>query len=312
MGVSFFIDFPIPPFKIVVPESNFLLVGSCFSEHIGNKLLGAGFETMINPFGILYNSSSLAESIRRIATRELYTEADLLKNHEGRFVSFDHHGRFSGSDASEVLASINNSLSRAHEFIKKATCTVITLGSAWVYKLAPENRIVANCHKFPASRFEKILLPLDEVVAHLKNIHQSIRAVNPGAEIIWTISPVKHLRDGVVENQQSKSVLISALHEHRASVENPGHYFPAYEIVNDELRDYRFFDSDHAHPNALAIDYVWERFLQTCFTAAALEKVSLSDKLARGLNHRSLHSESPSPNLHERILHYLEKYPLPE
>ncbi|MFM9944591.1 MAG: GSCFA domain-containing protein [Bacteroidia bacterium] len=310
MTVSFSLKFPIEPFKIITEKSEILMFGSCFTEHIGNKLLSTGFKTTINPFGILFNPISLANAIKRISQKEIYNNAELLKNHEDRFVSFDHHGRFSGNDADKVIEEINDSLIEANKSLKSSNCIFITLGSAWVYRHIIQNRVVANCHKIPNSEFKKKLLDIDTIVNSLTNVINEIREINADIKIIFTISPVKHLRDGVVENQQSKATLILAMADILKNKKREVYYFPAYEIVTDELRDYRFFETDHAHPNQMAIDYVWERFVETCFTPKAIEKSAEAENLIKALNHKPLYNDGTNENLKYRIKSYLDKYPI--
>lgn len=310
MAVSFFIKFPIEPFKIIKESSEVLMIGSCFTEHIGNKLSNAGFKTTLNPFGILFNPISISNSINRIVNEELYQKSELHKNQEERFVSFDHHGRFSGNEPERVIEEINSSVINAHKNLKSADCIIITLGSAWVYRYLKQNRIVANCHKIPNKEFEKELLEAETVVSSLKRAIEDLKTVNPNIKIVFTISPVKHLRDGVVENQRSKATLILAIDALLKSSYENLFYFPAYEIVTDELRDYRFFETDHVHPNQLAIDYVWERFTETCFTPKAIEKTAEAESITKALEHKTLHLDKQNENLNKRIKEYINKHPL--
>ncbi len=310
MTVSFSIKFPIEPFKIIEENSIILLIGSCFTEHIGSKLNNSGFETIINPFGILFNPISISNSLKRIINNVVYSKSELYQTHEGRYVSFDHHGRFSGNDGTKVMEEINVSLLEANESLKTADCLIITLGSAWVYRHIEKNKIVANCHKVPNKEFEKELLKIETILDSLKQSISDLKNFNKNLKIIFTISPVKHLRDGVIENQQSKATLILAIAELLKNKTENVYYFPAYEIVTDELRDYRFFETDHAHPNQLAFDYVWERFTETCFTLKAVEKINEAEGLSKAFAHKTLHNESLNENLHQRIKSYLNKYPL--
>lgn len=310
MTVSFSIKFPIEPFSIVKEDSEILMIGSCFTEHIGNKLNNAGFKTTLNPFGILFNPISISNAISRIVKEELYKKSELHKNQEERFVSFDHHGRFSGNKPDKVLEEINSSLINAHKNLKSADCIIVTLGSAWVYKYLEQNRIVANCHKIPNKEFEKELLEIETIVSSMNRAIDDLKSVNPNIKIVFTISPVKHLRDGIIENQRSKATLILAIEALLKSSNKNLYYFPAYEIVTDELRDYRFFETDHAHPNQLAIDYVWERFIETCFTTKAIEKANEAENITKALAHKTLHSEMQNENLDKRIKEYIKKYPL--
>ena len=308
MGVSFSINFPIEPFKIIRENSEIFLMGSCFTEHIGTKLNNAGFKTFVNPFGILFNPVSITNAIKRIVNKQVYSIGELIKNQEGRYCSFDHHGFFSNIDKDKTIDEINVALLEAHENLKKTECIIITLGSAWIYRHIGLNKLVANCHKLPNTEFEKQLLSVDKLVDSIKEAIVHIRTINPNSKIIFTISPVKHLRDGIVENQQSKASLIMALGECLKAKDENLYYFPAYEIVTDELRDYRFFEADHCHPNQLAIDYVWERFTETCFSPKAIEKALDAEKLNKALAHKTLHNVELNENLMQRINNYLKKY----
>jgi len=306
MDSEFFIKFEIPPFPCVQTQSDFFLIGSCFTEHIGKRLNDSGFQTDVNPFGILFNPISIHQALKRIVSQDHYHQEHLFLNHEKRYVSFDHHGRFSGSDSKLVLEEINHSIDSACNRLKKADIIIITLGSAWVYKLLSSNKVVANCHKVPAKEFAKVLLTVSEIITALQGIQDCFNKANSDAKLIWTVSPVKHLKDGVVENQISKASLIMAVYQ--IVKEEKNYYFPAYEIVTDELRDYRFFERDHSHPNLLAIDYVWERFLQTCFEPEALEKVKEAQSLNKLLKHKKLHEDSIEDSLRSRILNFMNKY----
>jgi len=310
MAVSFSIDFKINDYKILDEKSNLLLIGSCFTEHIGNKLNNSGFEIINNPFGILFNPISISNAILKIAENKPYKKSDLIRNHEGRYVSFDHHGKYSGIDSDQVILEINKSLKMAHESLKNVDCVIITLGSAWIYKYIKRNYVVANCHKIDNKEFDKELLEVDNVVNKIQEAIDAIKKCNPKANIILTISPVKHLRDGVVENQQSKATLILAVKKLMLPNDSQLFYFPAYEIVTDELRDYRFFESDNSHPNLLAIDYVWKRFKETFFNSKAIQKLIDAEYINKGLAHTSLHSQNANENLQKRIKSYLEKFPL--
>jgi len=312
MGGRFSVKFPIESFKIIDDSTNIFLVGSCFTENIGTNLATEGFSTLINPFGILFNPVSICHAIEKITENKIYSESDLFRNHENRFVSFDHHGRYSGMDALTVINQINQSIQDAREFLLKTDCVFLTLGTSWVYRYLEENRIVANCHKVPGKHFSKELLDIEVIFAYLKRTMTVLRRLNPEITIVLTISPVKHLKDGIVENQVSKAALILAVHKVIALKESKVFYFPAYEIVTEELRDYRFFESDFAHPNKLAIDYVWDRFKETCFTLEAMEKSQEAEALHKQLNHRNLHAEGSNENLTQRIRNYINKYPLRE
>jgi len=242
------------------------LIGSCFSENIGAKLNTHLFKVFENPHGILFNPISVANSLSDCIENKQYTEADLFLLNEV-WNSWHHHSRFSGITTKDALEKINNSITNANAFLKTADHIVITLGSAWVYKLNNQSthlvgQVVANNHKAPATWFDKKLMKPDELVLLLKQMVQALFQFNPHLQIIFTISPVRHLREGLVENNRSKAVLIQAVHEIVETSKQIA-YFPSYEYVIDDLRDYRFYAEDLVHPNYAASNYVWEKWVET-------------------------------------------------
>jgi len=242
------------------------LIGSCFSENMGAKLNTHLFKVFENPHGILFNPISVSKSLSDCIENKEYTKSDLFLLNEV-WNSWQHHSRFSGITANEALAKINESIKKGHNFLKIADHIIITLGSAWLYKLNSQSshiagQVVANNHKAPANWFDKQLMKPDELVLLLKNMVEELLAFNPHLQIIFTISPVRHLREGLVENNRSKAVLIQAVHEVVETAENIA-YFPSYEYVIDDLRDYRFYAEDLVHPNYAASNYVWEKWVET-------------------------------------------------
>lgn len=251
--------------KIFYPNK-IMLVGSCFTENMGAKLQNHLFETNENAHGILFNPVSVQNAIVDYLENKQYTSEDLFLLNEV-WNSWHHHSRFSGITSQEALEKINSSINKAHDFLIKANHLIITLGSAWLYTLnenAPSNQglIVANNHKAPAQWFHKKLMNVAELTTNLKSLVNRLKTFNPHLNIIFTISPVRHLREGLVENNRSKAVLIQAVHEIVGSETNVD-YFPAYEYVIDDLRDYRFYAEDLVHPNYAATNYVWEKFVET-------------------------------------------------
>jgi len=242
------------------------LIGSCFSENIGAKLNTHLFKVFENPHGILFNPISVAGSLSDCINKKQYAEADLFKLNEV-WNSWQHHTRFSGITASDALEKINESITKGHTFLKTADHIVITLGSAWLYKLnshSPNNagQVVANNHKAPANWFDKELMKPAALTILLKKMVEEVLQFNPHLQIIFTISPVRHLREGLVENNRSKAVLIQAVHEIVDGAENIA-YFPSYEYIIDDLRDYRFYAEDLVHPNYTASNYVWDKWVET-------------------------------------------------
>lgn len=245
-----------------------LLIGSCFTENIGEKLDKYKFATLQNPNGILFNPVSVAEALTNSIEKNNFTQKDLFYLNEA-WHSWKHHSRFSGLSAEGALQKINASVNAAHLFLKDADYLVITLGSAWIYTLtenavnAKAGAVAANNHKAPSNWFFRRLMTIEDVLRVLDNVIHRLFLFNPKLRIIFTISPVRHLREGVVENNRSKAVLIQAVH-HLVDKFDKLYYFPAYELVIDDLRDYRFYAEDLVHPNYFATQYVWEKLVDAC------------------------------------------------
>lgn len=277
---------------------NIMLIGSCFTEHISERLQHHKFSVLQNPHGILFNPLSVAASLDSYIDNKRYTAGDLFclnKLHN----SWDHHTRFSHTDAGKALEGINASQTEAAEFIRRADCLIVTLGSAFQYYLKEGKRHVANNHRAPAQWFEKRLLGIDEMVTALSGTLDRLFALNPHVQVVFTISPVRHIRDGVIDNNRSKGRLIDAVHTlceryMRAS------YFPAYELIIDVLRDYRYYDVDFVHPNYLATSYVWEQFTQNCIARPAQELMKTVHEIVVARSHRP---RFPDTEAHQRFLH---------
>lgn len=286
-------------------SSKILMLGSCFSQNMGNKLEYFKFQVLQNPFGILFHPLAIEKLVHRSSNEYEYDERDIFK-HDGRWHCFDAHSELSSSSKEELLSRLNHSVLETNRFLKVASHIAITLGTAWIYRHVDKDLIVANCHKVPQRDFQKILLTENEIVTSLTATITSIKAVNPEAQIIFTISPVRHLKDGFVENQRSKSVLISAIH---ATLGVPplgvrGLYFPSYEIMMDELRDYRFYATDMIHPNALAIDYIWEKFCEVWISEEAGDTMMKIGDIQKGLAHKPFDPESLA---HKKFLKSLDQ-----
>jgi hypothetical protein len=286
--------FQVPPLKEQLNiRHGVMLVGSCFTDHLGNKLQQHRFSTFQNPNGILFNPVSLAKSVKSYIEKKHYQQSDLFFQQEW-WTSWDHHSQFSHADPGKLLEMINRSQDEAHLFLQKAKWLVLTLGSAWVYQLA-EGNIVANCHKVPTDKFQKRLLPVEEVLAVLDNMIHRLFMFNPGLRIMFTISPVRHLRDGFIENNRSKAVLIQAVH-HLVEKFEGLFYFPAYELIIDDLRDYRFYAEDMVHPNYLATSYVWEKFSETCIDEESRKFIKEIAPINAALAHKPF---QPDSNAHK-------------
>jgi hypothetical protein len=266
------------------------LIGSCFTENIGEKLEWYKFPVVINPFGIVYNPLSVFQSIQFIIGNKKYTATD-ISNYNGQYFSFDHHSRFSDSDLNVCLTKINTSIHAAHEKLLRSSFLFITLGSAFFYRLKSNQRIVANCHKLPEKEFDRNIMSVDEVVNAYELLNEVLLKFNPGIQVVFTVSPIRHWKDGAHENNLSKSVVLLAINEIAKKFENVT-YFPAYELMLDELRDYRFYDEDMLHPNKIAIDFIWKRFL-SCFSETDNSKIMNEiEKIQLARQHRPFNTKT--------------------
>lgn len=298
-----------------------LLIGSCFTEHIGGALADWKFDTLQNPNGILFDPSSVASSLASYIGPEWYKEDDLFFAND-LWQSWQHHSFFSGTDRSVVLSGINGSQQRAHAFLREADWLIITLGSSFSYRLVEETgsagagirggersagagvpgRPVANCHRMPQQGFRKHLMTIEEIVTALDGALHRLFYFNPNLHVLFTVSPVRHVRDGVVENNRSKARLIESVH-HLVNKFDRLWYFPAYELVIDVLRDYRFYDIDMVHPNYPATQFVLGKFMQYCIDADCLAIIEEVKQLVAARRHRPRH---PSTAAHAKFLreHY--------
>lgn len=267
-----------------------LLMGSCFTENIGTRLREAGFRVSINPFGILYNPFSLMLALRKIIGTEMYTAADLFM-HRDIWYSWEHHGRFSHSSPKNLLQQINDELLRAHVFLKNADYVFITLGSAHTFYHKSAAKTVANCHKVPQKEFELQLLSMGNVQNILHEGLRLLHSFNPNCRVIFTISPVKHLAYGLVENALGKSILRVAIDEVLKD-DNMATYFPAFELVNEDLRDYRFYAPDMMHISDVAVDYIWNKFSETYFNGETQELMKRILNIRKAVAHKILNPQS--------------------
>ena len=295
--MEFRLPFTPKPFLHKIEHQHHLfLAGSCFTEQIGSKLTNCKFTTIENPNGILFNPISISENIISYINQKVYSEDDLFLYNE-IWGSWNHHTRFSDVNKSIALEKINQSQRAAHDFLKSTDWLIITLGSSYVYELE-NKKVVANCHKVPTDKFNKKLLSAFEVEKAMGEMIDNLKQFNPNIKIIFTISPVRHLRDGFVENNRSKANLISAVHGLVAAYENC-FYFPSYELVIDDLRDYRFYAEDMVHPNYQATQYVWEKFTTACIDEKSLLIMKEIGIINAAKNHRPF---NPSSNQHLQFL----------
>ena len=295
-------DFQIPIQIPTIPKGvsykdKIILTGSCFTEHIGDKLEELKFDILQNPNGILFDPHSVATSLVSYIQNKQYKESDLSQFNE-LWQSWQHHSRFSHIDKDECLRIINESQTRAHHFLKKANWLIITLGSSFSYRLTENNNPVANCHRAPAQWFRKHLMTIEETNTVLDNCLHQLFQFNPNLRIIFTISPVRHIRDGVIENNRSKGRLIEVVH-HFVNKFDKLFYFPAYELVIDVLRDYRFYDIDLVHPNFPATRFVMEKFMEHCVDPVSQQ---ISEEVQQIVTARKHKPFQPSTEAHKKFL----------
>ena len=275
-------------------NSHVLLLGSCFAVNIGDKFGFYKFRNLVNPFGILFHPLAIDEVIHRCINNQQYNASDVFLNN-GRWHSFAAHSDLSHPDQQIMLQTLNERLVLLREALVTATHIVISYGTAWVYREKATKNIVANCHKVPSTHFDKEILSTDTIEAAISNTISLIESVNPMAQIIFTISPVRHTKDGMVENQRSKANLIAALHDAlEASEERKLAYFPAYEILMDELRDYRYYADDLIHPSKMAIEFIWQRFTESYIQRSAIQTMDEVGKVQKALSHRPFDVDSAS------------------
>ena len=249
-------------------SSKLVLFGSCFSENIGDKLAYFKFQSIVNPLGILFHSLAVETIISRAINKDYYTEDELVFQNE-QWSCLDAHSKLNDTSKTQLLQSLNTALDQSYHALNESSHVIITLGTAWVYRYIETDKLVANCHKLPQKKFLKELLSLDEINESLSAIVALVRTINPKVSFIFTVSPVRHIKDGFVENTQSKAHLIAAIHE-VVDARKQLYYFPSYELMMDELRDYRFYNDDMLHPSSKAINYIWEKFQKVWMTEAAI------------------------------------------
>jgi hypothetical protein len=278
-------------------QQKIMLLGSCFTEHIGNFLSDHKFEVVQNPNGILFDTLSVSRNLTSYIENKKYTTDNLFYTNE-LWQSWQHHSIFSGMDKEKVLEEINESQTKANEFLKTTDWLIITLGSSYAYKLTDKvpteialDSYVTNCHKAPLQWFDKYLIPIEEQIASLDNVIYRLKILNPNIKIIFTISPVRHIRDGVVENNRSKARLLETVH-HLVNKFNHLYYFAAYEILIDVLRDYRFYDIDMVHPNYVATKFVLQHFTNSFFTEQSLQLLEKIKPIIIAKKHKAFNPDS--------------------
>lgn len=277
-------------------DDKLLLIGSCFSDNIGNWLTSRYFDVLVNPFGTLYNPLSTARCLRLLAADKRYAASELFE-HDGLYHSFDHHSRFSAPTPDEALRRINDACIAGHRQLSRATRLVVTWGTAWVYRLADAEgggSVVGNCHRLPEKRFVRSRLSVDEIATEWRSLIGELTAANPNLRLTLTVSPIRHLKDTLHGNQLSKATLLLAAEQLAAEMPDRVDYFPAYELLIDDLRDYRFYAADMVHPSETAVEYVRTKFAERYFTPATMAVLAQCEKIARALEHRPSDEKSES------------------
>lgn len=283
--------------KITIQHKIFL-IGSCFTEHMFGYLSGNKFQCIQNPHGTLFNPISIFKSIEDYLANKIVQEDELF-HHKGIWCHWDFHSKLSDHEQEFALNKMNSAIQGANSFLKETDWIIITLGSGFVYEFNNE-RLVANCHKVPGNQFSKRLLTIDEIKQSFDSMYQKLKAFNSKIKIVFTISPVRHLRDGFVENNRSKGLLHHVVEE--LVDDKDILYFPSYELIIDDLRDYRFYAEDMVHPNYQATQYVWEKFSTACIDGKSREFMKELEQLLQAMKHKPIH-----PNSVEHT-HFLAKY----
>lgn len=289
-------DFPIDY------QSKILSLGSCFAENMSEKFEYFKFQNTVNPFGIIFNAVSLEKIITRCIQNHFYTENDIFF-HNDSWHCFEVHSELSNANKEVFLKNLNQLIESTSQQIAQSTHLIITLGTSWVYRNTATNEIVANCHKVPQKQFTKELLSVDQNEKSLQNIVALIRDINPNCKFIFTVSPVRHIKDGFIENNLSKSHLFTAIHKiinYQLPIVN---YFPSYEIMMDELRDYRFYAEDMLHPNATAIDYIWIKFFENYVKEEEFPTMQQVCDIQKALHHRPF---NPTTEKHQQFLEKIQ------
>jgi hypothetical protein len=309
--MNFTTKVPVATYAYPIDYSSKLLsFGSCFAENMGDKLEYFKFQVKTNPFGIIFNPVSIENLVDRVINQRLFTESDIFF-HNDLWHCYEVHSELSCYNKEEFLERLNLRIQQSNNLIIQATHIIITYGTSWVYRLNSTKEIVANCHKVPQKEFTKEILSPETIQQSIQNTIDLIRNVNPNCHFIFTISPVRHIKDGFKENQRSKAHLITAIHNSQFTIHN---YFPSFEIMMDELRDYRFYADDMLHPSQVAIDYIWIRFFEHYVDSKYFDTMQEVCSIQKGLSHRPFNPDSSAhqqflATLKEKIVRLQAKFP---
>lgn len=277
--------------KPISYDSKMLGLGSCFAVHITEQLAHHQFWVETNPFGIMFHPKALENILRRVVEQKMFVEEEVFE-HQEVWSCFAVHSEMNQPSAESLCALLNKQLQSTQQYIKETTHIIITLGTAWAYQHIETNQWVANCHKQPQKMFRKVLFSVEQCKSSLEVIDSLLRKINPEVQLIFTVSPVRHIKDGMIENQRSKAHLLTALHSFLEENNENAYYFPAYELMYDELRDYRFYAKDMIHPNEVAVAYIWEKFQQACVSKEVWQVMKRVDEVKKALAHRPFNEQS--------------------
>ena len=277
----------LPLSQTIVYDDGLLFLGSCFADEVGSICRSLGFDALVNPFGVLYNPASIAQSMERLGIGKPFVHDDVIAVGEGQYCTFSHNTAFWHDTEATLLEHVNESLKTAHDHFLKAKWVIVSLGTSWVFRNKENGQVVSNCHKLPARQFDREFLSTEQSVDYLIKILQAY----PDKQFIFTVSPLRHMKDGLHENQLSKAALLLAVDEVCKTFGN-AHYFPAYEILLDELRDYRFYKEDMVHPTEQAVRYIWERFVDFAIDPKEKPAMQAATELKQMLQHKAVFPES--------------------
>lgn len=305
--MKFFTEVNIAPTpKKIEHNNNIVTIGSCFAENIGNKFSELKFNSLINPFGVLYNSASIKNSLELISEQKVFSEDELIFDQD-EWHSFYHHSDFSHHKKEAIISKINSTSASVFSFLSKTDWLVVSLGTSFVYHHNQSDTIVSNCHKIPQKEFTRVFLSQEENYNNIKEIINLQLTLNPNTKFILTVSPVRHLKDGTHNNQLSKASLLLAVNQTVKDFEYV-YYFPSYEIIMDELRDYRYYDTDLVHPNSQAVNYIWEKFSYSVLSDKCRTMINEIEKIVNASKHKVRNVRSnKSREFAKKILNQIDK-----
>lgn len=298
--MNFHLTFPLETTFRIEHNQKILTIGSCFSEEIASRLIDFKFQVLKNPFGVLFHPLAILTALKKAITNKKFIEQEVFFHNEMYFI-WDVHSKFNELSKEELLKNVNQKITEFYTFLKETDIIFITLGTSFVYELIENGKIVANCHKVPSSKFQKKLLSENEILIALQSIISKLQKFNSKIKIVFTVSPVRHIKDGVFENNVSKGRLLSAVYSILSK--EKVFYFPSYELIVDDLRDYRFYKKDLIHPNELAIDYVWEKFSEMYFSEKTKELNLKIEKFNKSYQHKTKNTNSQE---YQKLLRFRE------